>query len=124
MTVNRLRPSVNYPCYGNEDNMILSLLKENLIGRNSKAAPFLLAFISVFIVIALYYGQNSFLEAFEAKTYDLRFRDLRGAIPPSPDIAIVAIDDKSIAELGRFRSEEQTSELQSPCNLVCRLLLE
>src|SRR5256885_11156416 len=25
---------------------------------------------------------------------------------------------------GVFRSEEHTSELQSPCNLVCRLLLE
>src|SRR5205807_8413488 len=25
---------------------------------------------------------------------------------------------------GYFRSEEHTSELQSPCNLVCRLLLE
>src|SRR5256885_13661325 len=25
---------------------------------------------------------------------------------------------------GEFRSEEHTSELQSPCNLVCRLLLE
>src|SRR5256885_6460251 len=25
---------------------------------------------------------------------------------------------------GPFRSEEHTSELQSPCNLVCRLLLE
>src|SRR2546426_8917294 len=27
-------------------------------------------------------------------------------------------------ELSRPRSEEHTSELQSPCNLVCRLLLE
>src|SRR5205807_9266787 len=27
-------------------------------------------------------------------------------------------------EGGRDRSEEHTSELQSPCNLVCRLLLE
>src|SRR5256885_10772624 len=27
-------------------------------------------------------------------------------------------------ELGAERSEEHTSELQSPCNLVCRLLLE
>src|SRR3989454_5247583 len=27
-------------------------------------------------------------------------------------------------ELPRHRSEEHTSELQSPCNLVCRLLLE
>src|SRR5256885_5665353 len=26
--------------------------------------------------------------------------------------------------LGQSRSEEHTSELQSPCNLVCRLLLE
>src|SRR5256885_15455847 len=28
------------------------------------------------------------------------------------------------AERGTDRSEEHTSELQSPCNLVCRLLLE
>src|SRR5256885_10533876 len=28
------------------------------------------------------------------------------------------------AGLGSMRSEEHTSELQSPCNLVCRLLLE
>src|SRR5256885_4665141 len=28
------------------------------------------------------------------------------------------------AALQRVRSEEHTSELQSPCNLVCRLLLE
>src|SRR2546426_1814197 len=27
-------------------------------------------------------------------------------------------------DLPPFRSEEHTSELQSPCNLVCRLLLE
>src|SRR2546426_8460600 len=27
-------------------------------------------------------------------------------------------------KLARERSEEHTSELQSPCNLVCRLLLE
>src|SRR5256885_13323019 len=29
-------------------------------------------------------------------------------------------DDRTVSE----RSEEHTSELQSPCNLVCRLLLE
>src|SRR5256885_5694628 len=27
-------------------------------------------------------------------------------------------------ETSQYRSEEHTSELQSPCNLVCRLLLE
>src|SRR5256885_9241372 len=31
--------------------------------------------------------------------------------------------DSPIAAVG-MRSEEHTSELQSPCNLVCRLLLE
>src|SRR2546426_8741620 len=30
----------------------------------------------------------------------------------------------SALQLGGDRSEEHTSELQSPCNLVCRLLLE
>src|SRR3989454_3398503 len=29
-----------------------------------------------------------------------------------------------VAHPGKVRSEEHTSELQSPCNLVCRLLLE
>src|SRR5256885_11569733 len=34
-------------------------------------------------------------------------------------------DARALAgELQHFRSEEHTSELQSPCNLVCRLLLE
>src|SRR5256885_5569528 len=36
------------------------------------------------------------------------------------DAAIFVI----IANGGAARSEEHTSELQSPCNLVCRLLLE
>src|SRR5688500_19099691 len=31
---------------------------------------------------------------------------------------------RSPGDDGRPRSEEHTSELQSPCNLVCRLLLE
>src|SRR2546426_7834760 len=36
-----------------------------------------------------------------------------------------AVEDTSPPELDQpLRSEEHTSELQSPCNLVCRLLLE
>ena len=62
----------------------------------------MLAILTIFSVLFLYYTQNSFLEAFEAKTYDLRFKDLRGPIQPSPNIGIIAIDDKSIAELGRY----------------------
>src|SRR2546426_4693546 len=45
----------------------------------------------------------------------------RGAVRP-PDPARY----ERVQRLGRRRprSEEHTSELQSPCNLVCRLLLE
>src|SRR5256885_11790839 len=35
-----------------------------------------------------------------------------------------SIDRKEGSSKLRIRSEEHTSELQSPCNLVCRLLLE
>src|SRR5256885_4416818 len=33
-------------------------------------------------------------------------------------------DTRAFGMVYRWRSEEHTSELQSPCNLVCRLLLE
>src|SRR6266566_6256771 len=37
--------------------------------------------------------------------------------------SILAIRDDGQAPCQHVRSEEHTSELQSPCNLVCRLLL-
>src|SRR5256885_12133133 len=49
------------------------------------------------------------------------------------DLAAAAIGDAGLRDLAGIdgvvaldilRSEEHTSELQSPCNLVCRLLLE
>lgn len=76
--------------------------KKMLKRGNTTVLSFLLATLSIFGVLFLYYTQNSFLEAFEAKTYDLRFKDLRGPVKPSPNIAIIAIDEKSIAELGRY----------------------
>src|SRR5256885_7606376 len=39
-------------------------------------------------------------------------------------LAHIEFRDGVMAERLRYRSEEHTSELQSPCNLVCRLLLE
>ncbi len=69
---------------------------------NNAVLSSLLGACSILLVLAAYYSQNHFLEAFEEKTYDLRFRDMRGAIPLEPSIGIVAIDDKSIAELGRY----------------------
>src|SRR5256885_7414495 len=48
----------------------------------------------------------------------------RSAAPAAPGVSPGA--PRSGDEFGAFlaRSEEHTSELQSPCNLVCRLLLE
>ncbi|MCZ8250835.1 MAG: CHASE2 domain-containing protein [Hylemonella sp.] len=71
-------------------------------GRGSRMVALLLALVPVLLVTLLYYQQNAFLEGFEARTYDLRFKSLRGPIPVHPDIAIIAIDDKSIQALGRF----------------------
>src|SRR2546426_3612264 len=46
--------------------------------------------------------------------------DVRGVpgAPSAPRSAVLQLGDLAA------RSEEHTSELQSPCNLVCRLLLE
>ncbi len=82
--------------------MEFSVLKRMSSRQGTKVISVLLAAVSIFSVALLYYTQNPFLEAFESRTYDLRFKKLRGAIAPNPQIAIIAIDDKSIAELGRF----------------------
>lgn len=98
--------------------MVSAIMKKVSSRRGMRWVSWLLALASVSSVVMLYYTQNPFLEAFEARTYDLRFKAMRGPITPHPDIAIIAIDDKSIAELGRFpwtRTEyvrllKQTSE--------------
>src|SRR2546426_3501297 len=43
---------------------------------------------------------------------------------PERRAALGASARRRAVELFSLRSEEHTSELQSPCNLVCRLLLE
>src|SRR5205807_7373866 len=40
------------------------------------------------------------------------------------ELVIAYVVARFVVQLGVARSEEHTSELQSPCNLVCRLLLE
>src|SRR2546426_3363808 len=42
----------------------------------------------------------------------------------SLQVAVRFLDGRDEAGVSNRRSEEHTSELQSPCNLVCRLLLE
>src|SRR5688500_19829317 len=54
------------------------------------------------------------------RSSDLR-ADLLAMLSDHADLDPV---DKDFQHLFRSRSEEHTSELQSPCNLVCRPLLE
>src|SRR5256885_11518956 len=42
--------------------------------------------------------------------------------PGEPVVDLCGLNTAEVDD--RLRSEEHTSELQSPCNLVCRLLLE
>src|SRR2546426_4931820 len=66
--------------------------------------------------------------------YTTLFRSLRARLHESPDptergaVAVLAGRGQDVPRQSgrarRDRSEEHTSELQSPCNLVCRLLLE
>src|SRR5256885_7274519 len=42
----------------------------------------------------------------------------------APEPLLFLLQPAGIIPFPRNRSEEHTSELQSPCNLVCRLLLE
>src|SRR2546426_7747129 len=52
-----------------------------------------------------------------------RFAEAQARNAQQPEQAVIDPRPQFTAALG-LRSEEHTSELQSPCNLVCRLLLE
>src|SRR2546426_3951210 len=49
---------------------------------------------------------------------------VRSFVPPAAVSARDVSDEGLTVSKKKSRSEEHTSELQSPCNLVCRLLLE
>src|SRR5256885_11938188 len=59
------------------------------------------------------YGIGLFLQG-DLKAAAAAFEKITQADPQNPD---------GWTNIGRVRSEEHTSELQSTCNLVCRLLL-
>src|SRR5205807_4782982 len=57
--------------------------------------------------------------------FAMAYDQLGGAYGSIGETVLDAENTRKAFELrGRTRSEEHTSELQSPCNLVCRLLLE
>src|SRR5258708_26770585 len=61
--------------------------------------------------------------------YTTLFRSIHNGVPsishcPIIQISEIAANPGVRSDLGNLRSEEHTSELQSPDHLVCRLLLE
>src|SRR5256885_3779541 len=66
-------------------------------------------------------SSNAFkvVAASRASSVLLRFSSSRSTATPNPASSLSSTSSHIL-----FRSEEHTSELQSPCNLVCRLLLE
>src|SRR5258708_24637412 len=75
--------------------------------------------LAVCLVLWLFAGEGLFFLVAAGVAYRLFTKDL----PPQPSPAIAAyfVGEKAV---GDARSEEHTSELQSPDHLVCRLLLE
>src|SRR5256885_10416829 len=54
--------------------------------------------------------------------YTTLFRSVEHGVVLVIELAVML--GAGVVTLDQVRSEEHTSELQSPCNLVCRLLLE
>src|SRR5256885_10793826 len=56
--------------------------------------------------------------------YTTLFRSIESRFQRSAFVEALSSDEHAAPRSVAARSEEHTSELQSPCNLVCRLLLE
>src|SRR5256885_5662958 len=81
--------------------------------------------ISVFVRLSFSFFFFFFNDTATTEIYTLSLHD---ALPISSSIMGVSFcrggSGTAVRALREARSEEHTSELQSPCNLVCRLLLE
>ncbi len=68
---------------------------------SSRRASWLLVAALTLVVLALALFRPQLTEFMELKLVDLKFL-FRGVMPASPELAIVAIDDESLASLGRW----------------------
>ncbi len=56
---------------------------------------------SALLTLCLYRWSPTFLKEVDLRYSNFRFK-LRGKVKPGPNVAIIAIDEKSINELGRW----------------------
>src|SRR6266446_10921159 len=78
----------------------------------------------MFDLIAQVYYLPCFFFFNDTATTEIYTLSLHDALPISSTPTIWYVSSSPFQCRMRTRSEEHTSELQSPCNLVCRLLLE
>ncbi|MCX7982270.1 MAG: adenylate/guanylate cyclase domain-containing protein [Syntrophales bacterium] len=64
-------------------------------------SPAKITVLIVFLTLIAFFVDTPFLRFIELKSLDLRMV-YRGTIKPGPEVAIVAIDEKSLSELGRW----------------------
>src|SRR5256885_8512061 len=96
-------------CYGTTHDFVLFLISYML---------------SLFLFIFFFFNDTATTEIYTLSLHD--------ALPIWPESLLAVVSNATGVEVTRAaagfwflgRSEEHTSELQSPCNLVCRLLLE
>ncbi|MEK6589531.1 MAG: adenylate/guanylate cyclase domain-containing protein [Nitrospinota bacterium] len=72
-----------------------------MIKKLLKLTPFKIVLLITTLVITLYFLDPSFIKFMELKSLDLRFI-YRGEVKPGKEVAIAAIDEKSIDELGKW----------------------
>jgi len=61
-----------------------------------------LGLLSALLTLFLYIWSPRFLREVDLRYSDFSFKKLRGIVKPGPDVVIVAIDEKSVNELGRW----------------------
>lgn len=69
--------------------------------KRQKLVILAITFLTTLVSGFLYYSNNPLFDNFETRSYDFRYH-LRGSLKPNENIVIIAIDEKSIKELGRF----------------------
>ena len=69
--------------------------------RNHRWFGFRLSVLMTFLALGIALQQPAFLEKIELKTLDERFT-IRGPIPADPRVVILAVDDDSLSEIGRW----------------------
>src|SRR2546426_12200581 len=85
-----------------------------------------------FVLFLFFFNDTATTEIYTLSLHDALPISLRGRKPSNRNESVGRPDPARAAKTAegpgtgttRMRSEEHTSELQSPCNLVCRLLLE